>query len=68
MFGEDKFLSASASVLHQKCVLYGRHGLTAIVDLTSLHTSPSSICVATSFPVLAGMKSGVAGLSKNASV
>lgn len=31
-------------------------------------TSPSSICVPTSLPVLAGMKSGVAGLSRKASV
>lgn len=64
----EKFLSGFAPVLHQKFILYGRHVLTAFVDLTPLHTSPSSICVATSFPVLAGMKSGVGGLSKNASV
>lgn len=31
-------------------------------------TSPSSICVAASRPVLAGMKRGVAGLSRNMSV
>jgi len=68
MFCEGKFLSVSASILHQKHVLYERHVLTAFAHLTLLHTSPSSICVATSFPVLAGMKSGVGGLSKNASV
>lgn len=32
------------------------------------YTSPSRISVATSLPVLAGIKSGVGGLSKNASV
>lgn len=51
-----------------KFVWNRKYTLPLLVDMTLLHTSPSSICVATSLPVLAGTKKGVGGLSKNASV
>lgn len=66
--GLDFYQTCKYFRFHVSLISYTTYTATYHWVTFKLPTSPSSICVSTSLPDLAGMKSGVAGLSRKASV